>query len=99
MNLELIDQEFYKAISQVGAHKKMGITYTHRKVLCHQVRRGKYISLDKKIRLLQRAGWRSDAFQYQRMDLLDFAKFILKTSAASKAHGPEYLLEKFLAQK
>lgn len=51
------------------------------------------------MRLLQLCGWRQDAHEYTRADMVALAKDILKASAAARAHGAEYLVDKYLHQR
>lgn len=96
MNTDLVDIEFRKMIMVSGAYKKLGISHQHQKLLRNHLKRGVSISIDKKIRLLQKIGWRSDQFIFTRTDMASFATFILKEGEAAKTLGPQYLLEKFL---
>lgn len=95
MNTDLVDIEFRKMIMVSGAYKKLGISHQHQKLLRNHLKRGLSISIDKKIRLLQKMGWRSDQFIYSRIDLVNFANFIFTQGSSAKSLGAEYLLEKF----
>jgi hypothetical protein len=95
MNPDVIDIEFRKAILVTGAYKQMGISHQHQKLLRNHLKRGIQISIEKKIRLLQKTGWRSDQFIYSRTDMVNFAIFILKQGSSAKTLGGEYLLDKF----
>lgn len=96
MNADLIDIEFRKAILTSGAYRQMKISHQHQKLLRNHLKRGINISLDKKIKLLQRMGWRSDQFLFTRTDLMLFGQFILKQREGAISLGIGYMVEKFL---
>jgi hypothetical protein len=99
MDISIIDQEFKKYIYTPKMYKQMRITHNHQKLLRNHLKRGISISLDKKLRLLQRAGWRSDKYSFTHSDLVLLAKFCINSTEVSRGFGPEYLVEKFVAQK
>ncbi|RYZ61454.1 MAG: hypothetical protein EOO14_05000 [Chitinophagaceae bacterium] len=96
MNATVIDTAFNDYLFKPGMYKSMRITRAHQHVLRNQLRNKKFISLDKKLLLLQRAGWRSDGYQYTHTDLVEAVRFALRQSEAAKSMGAEYLVEKFL---
>jgi hypothetical protein len=57
------------------------------------------ISMDLKIRLLQKSGWLQDDRIYNRKDLVSLARTILKSSQAARDHGAEYLVDKWMIAK
>lgn len=99
MNVTIIDTEFAKYIAKPGIYQQMKITHQHQKLLRYHLRKGVPISLNKKLTLLQRAGWRQDQFQYTHEDLVAALKFSLQCAQSTRNMGAEYLAEKWLAQK
>lgn len=83
-------------IRRRGIAKHLQLTYSHVRTLRNHLRTGKTISLDKQLRLLQKAGWRMDDKIFNQKDLVSLTRFILSSSAAAQGMGPEYLVEKFL---
>lgn len=74
----------------------MRITRQHQLLLRYHLKKGIPISLNKKLRLLQRTGWRQPEHSYTHRQLVEAVRFALKASAAAQAHGAEYLVEKYL---
>lgn len=96
MNVDVIDKEFRRVIMISGAYKKLKISHQHQKLLRNHLRRGINISIDKKIKLLQRFGVAtSDDFIYTQKNVIDVIAYVLRASQSAKRLGPHYLLEKF----
>jgi hypothetical protein len=96
MNIDIIDKEFRRVIMIRGAYRALKISHQHQKLLRNHLRRGIFISIDKKIRLLQRFGVSiNDDYIYSHKNAIEIISFVLKASESAKQLGPEYLLEKF----
>jgi hypothetical protein len=99
MNTDIVHIEFEKMIRTRGIAKKVNLTREHVRVLRNQLRKGTFISLDKKCKLLQRSGWRMDDREYTRTDLVSLAKEIIRASESARKLGPEYLVDKWLLKQ
>jgi hypothetical protein len=99
MNIDNIDEAFAQLLSKKAVHKEMKVTANYVAQLRLRLRNDIPISTELKLKLLQKSGWRQSDHSYTRKDLLAAIKFTLKASAAAKAHGPEYLVEKFLTKR
>lgn len=95
----IIDQAFAQMIGTYRIYKKLGISREHVKTLRYQVKQGITISLDKKHRLLRKAGWKMDAYQYTDHDLLDVIKFCINTGTSAKTLGAGYVMDKWKANR
>lgn len=98
MNIERIDKDFETLIMQRGIYKKLGLTPEEVKYLRHNIRTGKGISIEKKMKVLQKSGWQQDQAEYTRQELIGFAKFVLRSGAAAKELGVAYLFDKWKAK-
>ncbi|RYD84403.1 MAG: hypothetical protein EOP84_05590 [Verrucomicrobiaceae bacterium] len=97
MNQEVIDREFAKLVAQRGIHHKLvGVTSEQIRQHRSKLKKGIPISTDLKLELLRKSGWKEDAAQFTRGDLVAFAKFYARTSAAAREQGAEYVVEKWL---
>lgn len=99
MNKDVIDKAFAALIAQRAVNKQLGISATNLQQLRHKLKTGSSISTDLKLKLLQRSGWRQDAVEFTRQDLVSALKFYERTGAAAKSLGVEYVLEKWKAQR
>jgi hypothetical protein len=95
MITEIINQQFAKMIGTSGIHRTLGITANHVKVLRHRIRHGQKISLDKKIKLLEKSGWDPGDRKWNDQDMIDLIKTCIRCSDAARQLGPGYILEKF----
>lgn len=95
MNTDAIDKAFRDLVSKRNVHLKLG--ETSRTIINHRykLKHGIPISLDTKLQLLQKSGWRQSEAKYTRADLVSLLKFYDKASAAAKAHGHAYIIEKW----
>lgn len=94
-----IDKAFADLLERKDADAVLGITKTNLYTLRSRFKDQGSITLDKKLELLKKSGWREDAAEYSRKDLLDAVKFTIKTSAKAREFGAEYVLEKWKASK
>jgi len=95
MNTDVIHTAFETLIAERAVHTKLGISSDAVRSLRAKLKDGRGITTDRKLELLQKSGWRQDDHQYNRQDLVSLAKFILKSSAAAKEHGAQYLVDKW----
>lgn len=86
-------------IAERGVHKKIGISNSNVTTLRWKLANGIAVSLERKLELLQRSGWRQDERGYSRKDLVDAVKCALRAGARAKEWGAEYVVEKFLNKK
>lgn len=63
----------------------------------YALRHGKRITLDTKIKYLQRAGYSLEQFKYNDGDLINLVRFVLAASVQTKALGAGYILDKWKA--
>lgn len=99
MNSEVINTTFAEMIMRRGIEKQLGIPANRVYQYRSQLKNGPEISLDKKLQMLRKSGWKEADLQYSRADLVSLVKFVLKTSAKAKEFGPEYIVEKWEAKK
>lgn len=95
MNADRIHNDFERLIFQRGIYKDLRLTAADVKAMRRSVRRGSGLSLDKKLRVLQRSGWRQDAVAFTQADIVAFGKFIIESGASAKELGAAYLFEKW----
>jgi hypothetical protein len=94
-----IDKAFVSLISKRAVHNELGITSGYARRLRYKLANGIYIYLDTKIKLLKKSGWKESDFRFTEKDLVDVVRFTLRQGTASKEHGSEYIVEKFLNKK
>lgn len=93
----LIHDAWCQMIGTARIHKKLGITAGHVKTLRHQTRKGRKISLDKKLKLLHLSGWDPGAKQWTDGDMVALLQFNARAGEAALQFGAAYILEKFKA--
>jgi hypothetical protein len=96
MSEDLIHEAFAAMIRRRAIYKALRLTPGHVKVLRHQVKCGRPISLQKKVKLLKRSGWTAEAYRWRDEDLASLATFILKQGVDARSLGAAYLLEKWM---
>ncbi len=99
MSPEDIDKAFEEYIAMRAIGRKMEITANHVAQLRHRLQNNLPISMEKKIELLRKAGWRPDDQLYSQKDLVAAVTFALRSGESAKSKGAEYLVEKFLSKK
>lgn len=95
MNIDNIHNVFEKTILMPGIYRKIGIPKNNVAQYRWKLKRGIKITIDKKLWVLQRAGYRFESLQYTDKDLVDILTFALNASQATRNMGPQYLLEKW----
>ncbi|MGN7786801.1 hypothetical protein ACTJIJ_19870 [Niabella sp. 22666] len=95
MNTDRIHNDFERLIFQRGIYKELRLTAADVKAMRRSVRRGTGITIDKKLRVLQRSGWRQDAVVFTQADMVAFGKFVIESGASAKELGAAYLFEKW----
>lgn len=98
MNIEVVNTAFAGMIRKKAVHEKLGITANAVYQLRSQLKNGLNISIDKKLELLKKSGWKEEEVAYSRADLVRLVKFTLKSSAKAREFGAEYLVEKWEAE-
>lgn len=83
-------------ISRPAIHRELRISSNYACLLRYKVRNGIGISIEKKLQLLQRSGWRQSDIQYSRKDLVEAVRLAMRSGSRAREQGPEYLVEKFL---
>jgi hypothetical protein len=96
MNIDLINKDFCSLISQRNIHKKVGKSSNSIRQLRYKFKNGIPITLDMKLHILQKSGWRQPDLQHTRKDMVEAVRFALRSNSVAKEHGPEYLVTKFL---
>lgn len=96
MNTDVINTAFAKLLSEKLVGPKIGIKYNHAAQLRYNIRNGRGISMDTKLRLLQKSGWRQDDKVYSQKDLVEAVRFVIKQGIEAKAQDAEYLVEKWM---
>lgn len=99
MNTYIIDKAFAEMIVKRNVYKDLGITSSSVRTFRYNLKQGIPISLDTKLRLLQKSGWTQPANTFTRADMISFAKTWHKANEATKALGLEYALEKWESKK
>jgi hypothetical protein len=99
MNADSINEHFIKMIATRGIHNTIGVSSGHVRLLRYKLANNIGISTDLKLQLLQKSGWRQDDKVFTQKDLVAAVSFAIRSSASAKAHGAEYIVEKFLAKK
>jgi hypothetical protein len=99
MNLPAIDKAFSEMIHEKGIDEKLGVDRNYVYQLRNKLKKDIGISLETKMDLLKRSGWKESDAKFTREDLIDLTKFIIRSSAKAKEFGPEYLVEKWIAAK
>jgi hypothetical protein len=99
MNLPVIDKAFYEMIHQKGIEEKLGVERNYVYQLRNKLKNDIGISMDTKLELLKKSGWKEDAARYTDQDLVKLVNFTLATSAKAKEFGAEYIVEKWRGSK
>lgn len=86
-------------ITKQGIAHRLQMTPNAVKQIRWKLRHGKCnYSLDFKLKLLQRAGYRAEFARWTDLDVVAILRFALvTTSQAARDRGPEYVFEKFKA--
>lgn len=95
MHTQTIHDAFAEMIRKPAVHHSLNISGTHSRLMRWRVRHNFGISIDTKIKYLQRAGYRLDQFQYTDADLVSLINFTLRSGIQAKEFGPAYILEKW----
>lgn len=98
MNLEAVDKSFAEMLYKKGIATALGIEPNYLYVLRSKLKNNIGISLETKLDLLRKSGWKEDAARYTDKDLVSLAKFVISTSAKAREFGPEYIVEKWKAK-
>lgn len=104
MDLQEINNQFEKLLEKgvegIALRKKIGMSATQAATYRHDITNDSPISLEKKIRWLQKAGYKIAGDNgYSHNDLVGAVKEALRSSEAAKRHGAEYIVEKYLTKK
>jgi len=95
MMISVIDKAFNDLIGQSGVHNTLRVTAGHIHTMRYNLKKGIHISLEKKLRLLQRTGWRQPDTRYTQADLVDLLKFYSRCTTDTRKLGPQYIVEKW----
>jgi hypothetical protein len=98
MDIEQINKDFADLVNERGIHKKLGIESYHVRTYRQNIKNGQPISLDLKLKLLQKAERlnQEEEKEYTRADLVNLIKWY---NAEGMTHEPDYAVHKFLLQK
>jgi hypothetical protein len=102
MNIAAIDKAFAEMIAERGIHKKLGIESNYVTQLRYKLKHPEAtngISLDTKLELLRKSGWKESSAKFSREELVDAVRFTLRQGEKAKEWGPEYIVEKWEAKK
>jgi hypothetical protein len=95
MNLEQINKIFAEVINRPGIYHQLNIPKNNVAQYRWKLKRGIHITVDKKLSVLQRAGYNMQAFEWTDKDLVDAIRFALRQGDAARQMGAEYLFEKW----
>jgi hypothetical protein len=98
ISTEIIDKEFDRMIHKERIHRKLGMDSSAVTQVRWKLKHGKPVSLDYKIKLLQRSGHRFDLPKFTHKQVVDAIKFALRTSEVAREMGAEYVMQKWLSQ-
>lgn len=92
---QLVNREFEKLVQKRGVHNELGVSSEYIRSLRDRLKKNKKIKLDAKLMLLRKSGWTYADKQYDRHDLFELARLILKSGDDAKILGPGYFVDKF----
>jgi hypothetical protein len=94
-DLEKIHIKFAELIAKHGIHRTLGVPASTVRNYRYYLKKGQRISLELKIRCLQKAGVpvMDDAGEFSKEDLRSLVKFVYREKVE---HEPAYAVEKFL---
>jgi len=95
MNIEKVHSAFKEVIATPGIYHKLNIPKNNVAQYRWKLKRNVNITLDKKLWVLQRAGYRLESFQYTDKDMVAAIRFVINASQATRNMGAEYLYEKW----
>lgn len=95
MNIEILEKAFSELINIRGIHHKLQVKNNYVHQLRFKLKKGIHVSLDVKLRLLQKSGWRQDDKIYNRKDLVSIINFWKRSGKAARAMGTEYVIDKW----
>ncbi|THU34249.1 hypothetical protein FAM09_24840 [Niastella caeni] len=95
MNIEKVHIAFKQVIGTPGIYHKLNIPKNNVAQYRWKLKRNVHITIDKKLWVLQRAGYRLESFQYTDKDVVEAIRFAINASQATKKMGAEYILEKW----
>lgn len=95
MNIEKVHAAFKEVIARPGIYYQLGIPKNNVAQYRWKLKRGVNITLNKKLWVLQRAGYRLESFQFTDADVIDAIKFAINASQATRNMGAEYVFEKW----
>jgi hypothetical protein len=99
MNIEKVHNAFKEVIGKPGIYHKLNIPKNNVAQYRWKLKRNVYITIDKKLWVLQRAGYRLESFQYTDKDVVEAIRFAISASQVTRNMGAEYLFEKWKAAK
>lgn len=95
MNIEKVHSAFKEVIAIPGIYHKLNIPKNNIAQYRWKLKRNINITLNKKLSVLQRAGYRLESFQWSDKDVVEAIKFVINASQATRNMGAEYLFEKW----
>lgn len=95
MNIEQIHFAFSEVVNTRGIYNVLGVPKNNVAQYRWKLKRNIHITLDKKLYVLQKAGYRVEQFQYTDAHLLDIVKFTIKAAQNTRDMGAEYVLDKW----
>ena len=98
MDIDKINKDFADLINERAIHKKLGIGSNHVRAYRQNLKNGQPISLDLKLKLLQKAERlnREEGKEYTRRDLVNLIKWY---NTQGMTFEPDYAVHKFLLQQ
>lgn len=99
MNLKQIDEAFAEVVRRPGIYHQLKVKKNNVAQYRWKLKRGIHITLDKKVSILQRAGFNMQVFEFTDKDMVDLIRFVFRTSEAAREMGAEYLFEKWKRQQ
>jgi hypothetical protein len=95
MDLELVNQAFRRLINKRGVYKDLGTSAVYIRSLRHRLKNGLKISTDVKLLLLKKSGWNHADKIFDRHDMVDLVRYVLKQGPSAQSFGAEYLVDKW----
>lgn len=95
MNIEKVHAAFKETIAIPGIYHKLNIPKNNVAQYRWKLKRGVNITLNKKLWVLQRAGYRLESFQFTDKDVIEAIRFVINVSQTTRNMGAEYVFEKW----
>lgn len=99
MHTEILHEAFKEMINKPAIYNTLKISRTHVMYMRWRVRNNLNITLNTKIKYLQKAGYRLEKYQYTDADLMDLVIFSFNVSKEARGFGAAYIIEKWKSKR